>query len=386
MRHVDPVAAWLINGAPGAPTRAALIEELCGRLTSVGVPVDRAGIFVEVLHPEIKGRSFIWRRGEPVEAGKEAFDETVSTDGGLLPRAWVQEFRVTLRRRLKEEVSSAFPLLDRLGREGFTDYLAAPIHFADGAVHVASWATRRACGFTEEDVAGLHGLGAPLARILEVYTLRRTAVTLLDTYVGRQAGTRVLAGHIHRGDTEAIDAAIWLSDMRGFTNLSDRLPPESVVTLLNRYFDSQVSTIEAHGGEVLKFMGDGLLAIFPITEEAEMRVCADVMAAARAARARILTLEEIAQHGEAQPFSLALHAGRILYGNIGGGRRLDFTVIGPAVNLTSRLERLPRDLGRSVVASERFARLCGEPLLPLGAFPLRGLPQPQPAFGLPEEG
>ena len=294
---------------------------------------------------------------------------------------------MALRRRLDGEAVAEFPFLGKLRGEGFTDYLATPLHFTNGEIHVASWAARQPAGFTDEDVVALMAVARPLARLVEIRSLRRTEATLLETYIGRQAGARVLAGHIRRGDTESIHAAIWLSDLRGFTSLADRLPPRELTALLNRYFDCQVPAIEARGGEVLKFMGDGLLAIFPTADDGPARVCAAALAAAREARANILALERKAAVGRSAglPFSLALHVGEVLYGNVGGGRRLDFTVIGPAINLAARLERLARELGRSIVASAEFAGICGDRLTSLGSHALRDISALQPAFGLPEE-
>ena len=168
--------------------------------------------------------------------------------------------------------------------------------------------------------------------MIEVIGLRRTASILLDTYVGNRAGERILGGQIRRGHTETMHAAIWLSDLRGFTALSDRLPAETVVDILNHYFDCQVSAIRTHGGEVLKFMGDGLLAVFPIDEYVGdvRQVCSHVLEAARESRASVEAMHyPIGETVERFRFGVALHVGKILYGNIGGGNRLDFTCIGP---------------------------------------------------------
>jgi adenylate cyclase len=197
----------------------------------------------------------------------------------------------------------------------------------------------------------------------------------------------VLAGHIRRGDTEAIHAAIWLSDMRGFTALADTLPPQQLVDLLNRYFDCQVPAIHEHGGEVLKFMGDGLLAIFPISAETDFpTICAAALGAAKAARGNVAALE-VAEHAPALRFGLALHIGDVLFGNIGSGDRLDFTAIGPAVNLAARLEKLAGRLGRTILASEDFVDHCGhDGLQPLGRFAVAGFAAEQMVFGLADEG
>jgi adenylate cyclase len=231
-------------------------------------------------------------------------------------------------------------------------------------------------------------MAKPLTRITEIITLRRTATTLLDTYVGNRAGERIMGGQIRRGHAEIMQAVIWLSDLRGFTALSDRLPAETVVEILNHYFDCQVTAIRAHGGEVLKFMGDGLLAVFPIDEYIgdANHVCARVLAAARESRASVEALSyPVGDVVERFRFGVALHVGNILYGNIGGGNRLDFTCIGPAVNLAARLEKIAGRTGRTIVASEGFVSACGEAWRELGAFPIAGFSKAQRVYGLAEE-
>jgi adenylate cyclase len=228
----------------------------------------------------------------------------------------------------------------------------------------------------------------PLARIIEIINLRRTASILLDTYVGNRAGERILGGQIRRGHTDTMHAAIWLSDLRGFTALSDRLPAETVVDILNQYFDCQVSAIRAHGGEVLKFMGDGLLAVFPIAEqEGDIhQVCTRVLEAARESRASVEAMHyPIGEMLERFRFGLALHVGPVLYGNIGGGNRLDFTCIGPAVNLAARLEKIAGRLNRTIVASAGFAGICAGGWADLGEFPIAGFAKAERVYGLLDE-
>jgi adenylate cyclase len=201
----------------------------------------------------------------------------------------------------------------------------------------------------------------------------------LDTYVGHDAGERILAGHIRRGDIEEIHAAIWLSDMRGFTALADSLPPRVMIDLLNRYFDCQVPVILDHGAEVLKFMGDGLLAIFTIAGN-EAEVCRRALTAAQQAQANVAALSRSTMPG--LRFGLALHIGDVLYGNIGSANRLDFTCIGPAVNCAARIEKLASQLGREILASGEFARHCPEGFTALGEFSLAGFSAPQLVFAL----
>jgi adenylate cyclase len=293
-----------------------------------------------------------------------------------------------LRRRLADpDCVMDYPILHDLRAEGVTDYFVAPLHFSSGEVHFSSWATRQPGGFTDAEIEAIERVIPPLARIGEIRAWYRVAGNLLTTYIGKNAGERVLAGHIRRGDTEAIHAAIWLSDMRGFTMLADTLPPQQLVDLLNRYFDCQVPAIHERGGEVLKYMGDGLLAIFPIGAERDfVSVCAAALAAGRTARDNIADLH-VAEDGPALRFGLALHVGDVLFGNIGSGNRLDFTCIGPAVNLAARLEKLAGRLGRTILASEDFVDHCGDDgLQPVGRFAVAGFAAEQMVYGLDDEG
>jgi adenylate cyclase len=254
-------------------------------------------------------------------------------------------------------------------------------------VHVVTCTTKQPGGFTDAQMAGLEAIVRPLARVAEVRALRRTAVNLLDTYVGTRAGERILAGHVRRGDTEAVDAAIWFSDMRGSTLLAEQLPPKQFIELLNQYFDCQIPTILDHGGDVLKFMGDGLLAIFPIGGEADTtEVCGQALRAARLAADNMagLAAPELPGNTERPRFGLALHVGRVLYGNTGSANRLDFTCIGPAVHLAARIEKLAGGLGREILASREFAEHCSSRagLSRIGSFRLPGFAAEQTVYGV----
>lgn len=360
------------------------MTEMCKRLVASGIPVWRAAMFVRTLHPQIMGRRIEWRQGEAAvrigEAPYEVFD-SASFRGS--PVATVYQEGRTIRVRLDGPEVRAFQL-DNLRDAGGTDYLAVPIEFSNGEVHVGTWTTRRAGGFTEDHVAALAALSAPLARVTEIHALRRTATNLLDTYVGREGGARILAGQIRRGFTETIRAAIWLSDMRGFTALADTLPPPTLLELLNRYFDCQVPAVVKHGGEVLKFMGDGLLAIFPLSVEGDPHAVSHAaVSAAIEVRNAIAALAD--WPAPSPRYGVALHIGELLYGNVGAANRLDFTCIGPAVNLAARLQGLARDLKRTTVLSAEFARHCGDGIVPLGEFAPAGFREPQPVYGLADE-
>jgi adenylate cyclase len=383
----NPVLEWLVDGARSAPLAQEVLTELCERLTAAGMPLWRAVVFVRTLHPQVVGRRFVWRAEtgtEIAEASFELLDREVFRNS---PMAQINSAAMVRRRLADADCVMDYPVLHDLRQEGVTDYVITPLRFTNDEIHFASWATRQPGGFTDGQMAVIESLTAPLARVAEIRAYYRVATNLLSTYVGQNAGARVLAGQIRRGSSEEIHAAIWLSDMRGFTRLADRLPPQVLVDLLNRYFDCQVPPIVEHGGEVLKYMGDGLLAIFPIGDGADYKeVCAAALAAAHAARTKVAAMEAATDEPLGVRFGLALHVGDVLYGNIGSGNRLDFTCIGPAVNLAARLEKLAGQLGRTILASQEFAKHCAHDLLhPIGKFAVAGFAEEQMAFGLRDE-
>jgi adenylate cyclase len=401
---------WLIEGARSAPTAVELLRQSCERLVAGGVPLWRAGAFVQTPHPDVFGRSFIWRQGGDVEVNTADFDFPDSPQFTNSPLAIVFREGREVRYRLDDPDTRRFPFFDDIRADGATDYIALPLIFTDGAVQCATWTTKAPDGFTDAQLDALRTIAAPFARLGEIFALRRTAAVLLDTYVGNQAGERILAGQIRRGHAESMQAAIWLSDLRGFTSLSDRLSPEVVVEILNQYFDCQVPAIRKHGGEILKFMGDGLLAVFPIGKggakgsikddgdvgnDNTKEVCARVLEAAQEARASVDAMHYLSHEAvERFRFGVALHIGSVLFGNIGGsglfgniggGSRLDFTCIGPAVNLAARLEKIAGRLHRTVVASAAFAEACACDWADLGEFPIAGFSKTQRVFGLSDE-
>lgn len=385
---LQKLTEWLIDGARTAPSPPQMMAQTCERLVAAGLPLWRVGLFVRTLHPDIAGRNLIWRPGAEVTVGSANYEMLDSPEFLNNPLAIVFGEGREVRALLDGPDSKRFPLFEDLREEGVTDYIALPLVHIDGSFHASSWTTKQPGGFTDQQLRGLRSLMAPLARLVEITRLRITASILLDTYVGNRAGERILGGQIRRGHAETMDAAIWLSDLRGFTALSDRLPAETVVDILNEYFDCQVAAIRTHGGEVLKFMGDGLLAVFPIDEYVGdvRKVCAQVLEAARESRANVEAMQyPIGETIERFRFGVALHVGRILYGNIGGGNRLDFTCIGPAVNLAARLEKIAGRLNRTVVASRAFADSCPGGWTDLGEFPIAGFSNAERIYGLLDE-
>jgi adenylate cyclase len=383
------VAAWLVDGARSASKSEDVLTEMCVRLTRCGLPLWRVAVYVNTLHPQIFARRFLWKPGAHADVAEAPFAFAANAGFRDSPITRIRQTGETIRRQLADpDCPMDYEILKEMRGEGASDYLAAPLPFTNGEIHVASFATQQAGGFSDGEIAGLAAILPPLSRVAEVRALRRTAVNLLDAYVGHDAGERILDGRIQRGDAETIRAAIWLSDMRGFTRLADTVAPQALIERLNIFFDCLVPAIEAEKGEVLKFMGDGLLAIFRFAEEAEINAaCARALRAARRARANVDALPAFGE-GDAEArlrFGLALHVGEALYGNIGGGGRLDFTCIGPPINMAARLEKIAAKLGRVVVASSAFAARLPDDFTALGAFELAGFREAQTVYGLRED-
>jgi adenylate cyclase len=387
MSDIRQVLDWLAAGALSGAQSQDVLAELCQRMVSSGIPLWRVAVFVTTLHPDVMGRRFLWQAESGVTTSEALHEITDTDDFRKSPFSSVYATRQPLRRRLADKDCPAdFAILNDLRAEGVTDYAAFPLLFTDGTIHAATWSTRAPDGFTAKQFADLESVIAPLARVAEIRALRRTAGNLIDTYVGHQTGERILAGKIRRGYVEAIRAAIWLSDMRGFTTLSEQLPPQALIDRLNLYFGCQVPAILDHGGEVLKFMGDGLLAIFPVGREDDAgAVCRRTLDGAREVQSRIAALPRRTENEDAIRFGLALHVGEVMYGNIGGGNRLDFTCIGPAVNLAARLEKVAAKLGQTIVASADFAGHFADEFRRLGEHAVAGFAAPQTVFGLAEQ-
>jgi adenylate cyclase len=343
-----------------------------------------------MLHPQVAGVRLLRRRGVGAEETLYGYDTLESGAYEKSPLYIAYSAGEIVRRRLTgPPIDDDFPILADLRAEGFSDYLVAPLELANGRRQASSWATSHPDGFNDEHIATIVGLLPALAACSESRSLRGMLKGLLSIYLGPQAGSRVLAGTIRRGEGQTIAAAIWLCDLRDFTLLSETLPSEDVIKLLNDYFEIMAGPVNERGGEVLKFIGDAMLAIFPIEDDLDRdRACRTALIAAEEALTR-LAAANLARRARGEreiDLGLALHTGPVMYGNIGAPDRLDFTVIGPAVNLTARIAGLCRPLGRQLLTSARFASPCGSQLVSLGHHQMRGLAQPQEIFGLPTAG
>jgi len=383
---LDGVAEWLVGPARRIASGARAFDEFAWRMLATGLPLLRVTMHSTTLHPQFLGATFVWFRttGKTVQTliAHEVRDLIRDEEN---PVRRVVVGGETLRRRI--DVPDAvldFPILHDLKAQGATDYLALPVAGAHGGYnYMVSYVTDRPGGFTEPEIADLTRVSQRLPVVADMYSQRSIASNVLNAYLGAKTGQRVLAGQIRRGAGEEISAVLWSSDLRGFTERSDRLPGERMIALLNALFDAQAKAIHDHGGEILKFIGDGLLAIFPIeTPGAAADAARHALEAAVEALAAVRELgDELAAAGE-PPLQIvvALHAGTVIYGNIGAADRLDFTVIGPAVNLVSRVEAVAKTLNLPIVVSDEFARAYGGPLRSLGTHQLRGLAVPHELF------
>jgi len=376
------VADWLDRGAPPARTPQDVLLHLVHRMVGIGIPVHRVAVFVRTLHPNVAGRAFIWN-------AKSDVVEVTSAEHGIQdteqfqqsPVRVVYEEHVEVRRRICDpDCPMDFPILADLRGEGATDFLALPIRFVNGEVHGASFTTGHPGGFTETHVAALRRLLPPFSRLAEIYSLRRMSQNILDAFLGRQAGEKVLAGQIRRGDGNEIRAVIWFCDLRDSTPLADAMSREDFLRLLNEYFECVLGPVQERGGEILRFIGDAALAIFPIGNEPAAVACANALAAAQESMSRMEKLN--ATRATPLRFGIGLHLGIVLYGNIGTSSRIEFTVIGAAANEAARIESLCKTLKVDLLISEPVARHLAEAPRSLGRHALRGVGEPIELFTL----
>jgi adenylate cyclase len=382
---MEAIVEWLIGGARQRRSFARTIDKLSWRLVAAGMPLLRVSLRGGTLHPQFLGSVYVWwrtsARTQEVMITHEVAD--------LIPPEQNPVIRVLggeiLRRRLDGPGARLdFSILHDLKARGATDYFALPVGGAFGPrAYMAAFVTDRPNGFSEREIADLTVVSERLSIAADMNSQRQIAENVLKAYLGPQTGRRVLAGQIRRGSGESIAAVLWSSDLRRFTQMSDRLPGESLIGILNDLFDLQAKAITDHGGEILKFVGDGLLAIFPVGGPDEAgRAAGNALAAAQEAQVALAALQERVPLVGGPPLEIviALHYGTVIYGNVGAADRLDFTVIGPAVNLVSRIEAVAKSLDLALIVSDDFAHAYGGTLKSLGLHQLRGLELPHELF------
>ena len=382
---IAPVVDWLMHKGRHLPAREAVVGEICERVRAAGMPIDRVAFFFWTLHPQYAGVALFWDGHKvSVNRGEHGFRQTEQYLNS--PAARIREGERVIRRRLEQrDCALDFPVLRELREQGMTDYVMAEVLFSDATRNSVSLTTRRRGGFAERDIAEIQRLLHPFALIMENFNSRDLARTLLETYLGRISGAKVLDGQIKRGDGQSIDAVIWFSDLRESTPLSAALGEQRFLELLNDYFPATAGAVLEHGGEVLRFIGDASLAVFPTTGEQARLVCARAVDAARAARARVDAANAARRGAGLREFAcgVGLHLGRVHYGNIGTPQRLEFSVIGVAANKAARIEALCKETGQDVVLSSALAAELGAPCRSLGKFALRGVAEAEEVFALP---
>ncbi len=386
------MAEWISNAGLAGQDEAAMVTAFCERLVAFGLPLARGRVFINTLHPVYAGRAYFWQptKGETTTAYGPALEGEALDRWKRSPFSHMTDTgAATLRRRVTSESGAEFPFLGDLYTAGMTDYFAVIDRFGADAIMGAmdcvysSWASDAAQGFTEHDMAVLRRPTPPLALAVKSATLGRIAKTLVETYLGRDAGRRVLEGSITRGKSASIEAVLWFSDLRGYTGICDRMQPDEIIPFLNDYAETVISAIVGAGGDVLKLIGDGTLAMF--AGEDRTAACRAALAAADAAFGQIgeLKRQRNARGLPATDLYLGLHLGEVVYGNFGSGERLDFTVVGPAVNEVSRVAGMCSMIDQPVLASSAFFAALGAEqtrLISAGRYALRGVSEPQDLY------
>jgi adenylate cyclase len=393
--EVDSIAAWLVNSGLAGYSETDLLHGFCERCCKAGIDLSRAITIIDTLHPIYEGRAFRWRNDGVEES---LIVEYESTSDGEAAAKWrsspFQHLLDTGGDEIRVRIGAGEPVtfshLDVLRDEGQTDYIAFIHRFAgEGIIGemdcvYSYWTTRHQDGFAEADLSALRRLLPPLALALKCASLKRISETLVEVYLGKDAGRRVLNGHISRGVADKISAVLWFSDLRGYTRISDNAVPGEIIPLLNDYAEAVISAIHDAGGDVLKLIGDGVLAIFKADDPSN--ACRSALKAEASLRRHLKAINQ-RRAAEGSPVTsvyLGLHIGEVFYGNIGSKERLDFTVVGPAVNEVSRIASMCRSVDRDVVISSEFAVRTPEPeranLVSVGRFALRGVGRAQDLF------
>ena len=393
----NPLLPWLLQAAPDLPTAKALTQAFAEQLVAVGIPLWRLSVFIRTLHPQLMGVSFRWWRStgelEEFQAPHRILQSESYLNSPMVP---IFDGAGGIRRRLDiPDPVLDYGILRELHAEGATDYVAMPLRFGSGQLNALTMTSDRRGGFSTSDLGHIYEVLSVLGRVYEVHAMRYTATTLLDTYLGRHAGQRVLKGLIKRGDGENIRAVIWFCDLRESTPLAQSMSRGEFLNTLNEFFDAIAGAVLEAGGEVLRFIGDAALAIFPVGEPTqhtggewfEAHAQGQALAAALDARRRMRRHnDERSSRGlPALDYGVALHIGEVTYGNIGTPERLEFTVIGESANRAARIESMCKVLGRPVLASYEFARHFPQRFESVGRQVLKGVEGEVEIFALRED-
>ncbi len=401
-RRIIDIHIWAVREGLRGAEPVSLFMGLCQRLVDGGVPVWRAFAGTRTLHPQWAGYSYTWWRDsggvEPMRFPRGDRYEQIVADSvfGHLRRksaaAGDGNSWISLRRRLAgPEAQFDFPVLAELADQGATDYFAELVgpgleEASRGDAVAYSFATDRTDGFSDDDIVTLRAVLPVVSLAMRAYAGHAIAAGLLSAYLGHDAGRRVHQGAIERGSVETISAVLWNADIRGFTTIADDMPGPAVIELLDEVFETLAGCLRPRGAQILKFLGDGMLAIFPFDDVRQQETCRHALDAAAEAMREINRMNRMrcAIGKKEGTVDIALHLGEVLYGNIGAADRFDFTVVGPAVNEVARIEGLCEPLGRNVLVSAELAAAAGQDcrLIPLGRYNLRGVRDARAIYGL----
>jgi adenylate cyclase len=394
---LDRIESWLVQAGLAGTSETDSLHGFCDRCRGAGIALSRATLLVDTLHPIHEGRAFRWRvdsfeQPPVIEYGPSNVGESAANWQGSPFYRLVETGANELRRRIGAGDQEEFAILGQMKAEEQTDYIAFVHRFGVTSIIgemdcvYSSWVTSSPDGFRETDIVALRRLVPLLALVIKCVSVARIARTLVEVYLGHDAGERVLNGRISRGVADRINAVIWYSDLRGYTKITDTASPDEIIPLLNDYAAAVIDAVRVAGGEVLKLIGDGVLAIFRADDAAHACRCA--LRAEASLRSAVKAVNERRAAGKRPVTSvyLGLHIGEVFYGNIGSEDRLDFTVVGPAVNETSRIAAMCRSVDRPVVLSSEFVAATPEPersqLVAVGRYALRGVGRAEELFTL----
>jgi len=394
---VQELSDWLIETSLHTSDYEPMFTEFCERLAGMGIPIARVSLAMTTIHPLMEAVTLLWSRGQGVEGLQHhAHRSNEAEDWQVSPlKALVDSGENEVRHHLSTPGQwSRFPLLQKLADGGLTDYLAFLIRFSDAPDllmrqdgMMMSWSTDQPDGFSSEQIVTLKRLIPRFALVAKLANRERRARNVAYAYLGENAGERVMNGQIKLGDGENIRAVIWFSDLRNSTPLAEQLSREDFLALLNDYFDALAGAVMENGGEVLRFIGDAALAIFPIGEDGfsdtEARERALRAASDAASRAAVCNANRTTSGQTPFRYGIGLHVGDIMYGNIGVPSRVEFSVIGAAANEAARLEGLTKELGETVLVSKAFADNMDVPWCPLGEHAIRGSERRMEVFAPP---
>ena len=392
---ISPIREWLIDQALGNPDITDLFHTLCMRISSVGIPITRARLFWPTLHPLFQAETVSWDQGTGAVLEQFIHQDEASADWNKSPLKYLVDNKLDILRR---ELTGAnklvdFELLKGLEQKGFTDFIAMSTDLEGTSFRtreggnesgiMVTWSTNSPGGFSDEDLIALQKIQRRFAVACKVMIQARISNNIAHTYLGERAGGSVLDGQIRRGDGQTTNAVIWYSDLRDSTSLAETMPPKDYFDLLNSYFTATAQPIIDNGGEILDFIGDAVLGIFPYNNQRELKLAAKAANKALQATCGLATkINAERKDDKLQPFrfGIGVNVGEVMFGNIGIPSRLSFSVIGSAVNEAARIEALTKKLNCTILVGKSFADISPKEWKSLGEHKLQGVSQPIEIF------